>query len=80
MPFPGRSIERVLRDLATPSNNLNHTFCRSNGIEHTDDAVMLIVVCLVSPVDLGGLAGNESQIAYSTKDLEASRISNDECG
>ena len=22
MPFPGRSIERVLRDFATPSNNL----------------------------------------------------------
>ena len=23
MPFPGRSIERVLRDLATPSNEAN---------------------------------------------------------
>ena len=27
MPFPGRSIERVLRDLATPSNYHYHYYC-----------------------------------------------------
>ena len=29
MPFPGRSIERVLRDFATPSNKYSYTLVTS---------------------------------------------------
>ena len=41
MPFPGRSIERVLRDLATPSKKQCFVFCRLASVQsrHKNDTI-----------------------------------------
>ena len=49
MPFPGRSIERVLRDLATPSN---HWELRKDHAKLEQDLIALYVLIDASFVSL----------------------------